>query len=245
MRAWFDAVPRALALATVLLLATACASRPPAGDATATSEGDAPAAGADSPMPAIFQPGAPGQETRTVSVEELERAEGPGYTDADVRFMQGMIPHHAQALEMTALVREHATTDAVRQMALRMEISQRDEIALMEDWLRSRGEEVAMPGMGPMMGMSEGGEAHLMPGMLTPAQMEELRTARGIEFDRLFLRYMIQHHQGAIDMVARLFMTPGAGQESSVFKFAEDVDADQSMEIARMQSVLDGLEDRN
>ena len=238
--------PRTPAVATVLLLVAACASPPPrAGDVGAPLPDNPPVATADASVPRIFQPGAPGQETRTVSVEELDRAEGPGYTDADVRFMQGMIPHHAQALEMTALVREHATTDAVRQMALRMEISQRDEIALMEDWLRSRGEEVAMPGMGPMMGMSEGGEAHLMPGMLTPAQMEELRTARGIEFDRLFLRYMIQHHQGAIDMVARLFMTPGAGQESTVFKFAEDVEVDQAMEIARMQSVLDGLEGRN
>ncbi len=245
MRTRIEAGPRALTLATGLLLMTACASGPPAGDAGAGSVGGAPATRADAPMPPIFQPGAPGQETRTVSVEELNSAEGPGYTDADVRFMQGMIPHHAQALEMTALVRQFATSEAVRQMALRMEISQRDEIALMEDWLRSRGEEVQMPGMGPMSGMSGAAEAHLMPGMLTPAQMEELRNARGMEFDRLFLVYMIQHHQGAIDMVARLFMTPGGGQESSVFKFAEDVDADQSMEIARMQSVLGGLEGRN
>ncbi len=205
-----------------------------------------PAAG-----PAIFQPGAPGQDTRTVSAQELAATAGPGYTDADVRFMQGMIPHHAQALEMTALVRQHATTDAVRQMALRMEISQRDEIALMESWLRSRGEPVAMSGghMGHMGNTGDdGGDgpgSGLMPGMLTPDQMEELRNARGVEFDRLFLRYMIQHHQGAIDMVSRLFMASGAAQESTIFKFAEDVEVDQAMEIARMQTVLDGLEGRD
>jgi uncharacterized protein (DUF305 family) len=143
-----------------------------------------------------------------------------------------MIPHHAQALEMTALVRQHATTDAVRQMSLRMEISQRDEISLMETWLRERGEPTRMPGMEGMPG------GHLMPGMLSPEQMGNLRNARGVEFDRLFLEYMIQHHQGAIDMVAELFNSSGAAQESTVFKFAEDVDADQTMEIERMQGIL-------
>jgi uncharacterized protein (DUF305 family) len=219
---------RRLAVLVVAVLLPGCAG----GSAT----GEPSTAG-----PVIFQPGAPGQETRTVSAAELAESPGPRHSEADVRFMQGMIPHHAQALEMTALVREHATTEAVRQMALRMEISQRDEIALMESWLRSRGEAVAMDGHGAHGG--HGG--HLMPGMLTPEQMQELREARGVEFDRLFLRYMIQHHQGAIDMVARLFMTPGAGQESTVFKFAEDVEVDQAMEIARMQSVLDGLDGRD
>ncbi|NNL70682.1 MAG: DUF305 domain-containing protein, partial [Acidimicrobiia bacterium] len=169
----------------------------------------------------------------TFSAEEIENVEGVSYTEADVRFMQGMIPHHEQALVMTELVRRHATTDAVRQMALRMEISQRDEIALMEAWLRNHGEPTGMPGMGNGM--------HMMPGMLTPDQMEELRDARGVEFDRLFLEYMIQHHLGAIDMVATLFATPGAAQESTIFKFAEDVDADQTMEIERMQRVLQSI----
>lgn len=149
--------------------------------------------------------------------------------------MQGMIPHHAQALEMTALVRQHATTAAVQQMALRMEISQRDEIALMETWLREHGEPIQMPGMGGMGGM------HMMPGMLTPEQMETLKNARGVDFDRYFLEYMIQHHQGAISMVADLFNTSGAAQESTVFKFAEDVDGDQLMEIERMQGILETL----
>jgi len=155
--------------------------------------------------------------------------------------MQGMIPHHQQALEMTALVWKHAATEGVRQMALRMEISQRDEIQLMERWLTERGQPVAMAmeGMGGMHhhhDMSGGG--HMMPGMLTPQQMEELANARGVEFDRLFLEGMIQHHQGAIDMVETLFNAPGAAQESTIFKFAEDVDADQQMEIDRMRGLL-------
>jgi len=206
-----------------------------AGPGSSTDAGSTPA---PSEGPRIVQPGAPGQASRTFSPEELASVEGVSYTEADVRFMQGMIPHHAQALEMTALVRQYATTNAVQQMALRMEISQRDEIALMESWLRDHDEPVEMPGMGGMGGMHGG---HMMPGMLSPEQMEELRNARGVEFDRLFLLYMIQHHQGAIDMVYDLFMTSGAAQESTIFRFAEDVDADQAMEIARMQGVLEGL----
>ncbi len=156
------------------------------------------------------------------------------YTQADVHFMQGMIPHHAQALEMTDLVRRRSTSEAVRRMGLRMEISQRDEIALMERWLTDRGEPVRMEH--DMSGGTTGGMP-MMPGMLTPEQMEDLAT--GDEFDRLFLEYMIQHHQGAIVMVDELFGTSGAGQESLVFKFASDVDADQAMEIERMQKLLD------
>ena len=215
------------ALAAAALGLAACAGSPGA-------TGAAPAPG-DADGPRIVQPGAPGEAATTYSPGELAEVEGVSYTQADVRFLQGMIPHHAQALEMTALVRRHATTDAVRQMALRMEISQRDEIALMESWLRERGESVEMAGMGGM------GHMHLMPGMLTAEQMEELGNARGVEFDRLFLEYMIQHHRGAVDMVRELFSTSGAGQESTIFKFAEDVDADQTMEIARMQSILNGL----
>ena len=211
-----------LVLSVAVLTAAGCAASQPGSSP--------PASDADDDGPRIVQPGAPGQGSTTFSAEEISEVEGVSYTEADVRFMQGMIPHHQQALTMTELVRRHATTDAVRQMALRMEISQRDEIALMETWLRNHGEPTRMPGM-------DHGN-HLMPGMLTPEQMEELRNARGVEFDRLFLEYMIQHHLGAIEMVARLFATPGAAQESTVFKFAEDVDADQTMEIERMQRVL-------
>lgn len=219
--------PWALSLAVLM---AACAGGPSAQ--TASPAGTEPAD--DSDDAPIVQPGAPGEDARTFSPEELSEVEGVSYTEADVRFMQGMIPHHRQALIMTELVRRHATTDAVRQMALRMEISQRDEIALMETWLRNHGEPTRLPGTGE-------GEMPMMPGMLSADQMEELRNARGREFDRLFLEYMIQHHQGAIEMVSKLFATPGAAQESTVFKFAEDVDADQTMEIQRMQRVLQDI----
>ena len=183
--------------------------------------------------PRIVQPGAPGQSSRTFSADELAQVEGVSYTDADVRFMQGMIPHHRQALDMTALVRQHAGSEAVRQMALRMEISQRDEIAMISSWLRERGESIEVSGMGPMQ--------HSMMRMLTPEQMRELSNSRGTEFDRLFLEGMIQHHLGALDMVTQLFNTSGAAQESTVFKFAEEVDADQLMEIERMQALLEQI----
>ena len=214
---------RHVASATTALLTaltTACAGTP-------SQEAEAGPTPSDGPR--IVQPGAPGEDARTYSAEELASVEGVSYTAADVRFMQGMIPHHAQALEMTALVRRHATTDAVQQMGLRMEISQRDEIQLMETWLRDHGEPVRMPGAGEMP---------MMPGMLTHGQMTELSNARGVDFDRLFLEYMIQHHLGAIEMVAQLFNSSGAGQESTIFKFAEDVDADQTMEIERMERIL-------
>ncbi len=217
-------IDRRMLICGTVALAAGCAS---AANPTTESQPGAPL---------IVQPGAPGESGRTFSAMELDQVEGVSHVEADVRFMQGMIPHHQQALEMTALVRQHAVTRAVQQMALRMEISQRDEIQLMETWLRERNEPTTMPGMGMEMG-----GMHLMPGMLTPEQMEELGNARGEEFDRLFLEGMIQHHLGAIDMVAQLFNTSGAAQESTIFKFAEDVDADQTMEIERMQSLLDQM----
>lgn len=219
---------------TAAMLAAACGGSPSTNSAPSPSGDDGPR---------IVQPGAPGEATRTYSAEELAAVEGVSYTEADVRFLHGMIPHHRQALEMTALVRRHATSDAVRQLALRMEISQRDEIALMEAWLRDHGEPLAMSDMGDMAGMEgmEGHEMHTMPGMLTAEQMRTLANARGERFDRLFLEYMIQHHQGAVDMVDVLFASSGAAQESTIYKFAEDVVADQTMEIARMQGLLETL----
>ena len=212
---------RTLAVIAAAAFAGACAGSGTSGSSVATGNG-----------PRIVQPGAPGQAGRSYSAAELDEVEGVSYVAADVAFMQGMIPHHAQALEMTALVHQHAVTAAVQQMALRMEISQRDEIAMMQTWLREHGEATEMPGMGG---------TPMMPGMLTPEQMQELRGARGQEFDRLFLEGMIQHHFGAIDMVGALFNTSGAAQESTIFKFAEDVDADQLMEIERMQGILDSM----
>jgi uncharacterized protein (DUF305 family) len=181
------------------------------------------------PTASIVQPGAPGQPGRALTAGALATA-GPRYTEADVHFMHMMIPHHAQALEMAALVPSRAAGEAVRQMALRMEISQRDEIAWIERWLRARGESMPDGHHDMAMGMA--------PGMLTAAQMESLRATRGAEFDRLFLESMIQHHEGAIAMVASLFATSGAGQESEIFQFANDVEVDQRMEIDRMSGLL-------
>ncbi len=185
-----------------------------------------------------MQPGAPGEPTRLISGTIPDEMGGAAWTAADAAFMRGMIPHHAQALRMTALVPDRAASRAVRQMALRMEISQRDEIALMERWLRDRGEDVpawAHIQHGDHAAMAD---MPMMPGMLTRQQMSRLEAAEGAEFDRLFLEYMIQHHEGAIVMVDTLFSTEGAGQESEMFQFASHVDADQRAEIARMRGLL-------
>jgi uncharacterized protein (DUF305 family) len=152
-----------------------------------------------------------------------------------VRFMQGMIGHHAQALEMTALLPSRTSRDDMRLFARRIEISQADEIAMMQDWLRSRGQQVPDA-------HAHHGHGALMPGMLTPAEMQRLADAKGDEFDRLFLELMIKHHEGALTMVTALFATPAAGQEVEIFAFASDVDADQRMEIERMGAMLKELQ---
>ncbi len=151
-----------------------------------------------------------------------------GYSEADVRFMHGMIPHHAQALDMTVLVAERTGNQDIHRFAQRIEISQRDEIARMQRWLERRGE--SLP--------DEHQRGVLMPGMLTEEEMARLSAARGSEFDRLFLELMIHHHEGALVMVDDLFTTDGAGQETEIFLFASHVDSDQRAEIARMRSML-------
>jgi uncharacterized protein (DUF305 family) len=161
---------------------------------------------------------------------------------ADVRFMTHMIAHHAQALEMAALVPERTASASIRTLAGRITNAQQDEIATMQQWLRDRGQpvpEVHVSGAHVMVHGAEHG-AH-MPGLLTAAQLEELAAARGPEFERLFLRYMIQHHGGAVTMVAELFATDGAGQDEAVFKFASDVQVDQRTEIDRMERMLAAL----
>ncbi|HEX8359957.1 MAG TPA: DUF305 domain-containing protein [Longimicrobium sp.] len=156
----------------------------------------------------------------------------PRYTAPDVKFMQHMIAHHAQALEMTRLVPERTTRQDIRLISERIEVSQRDEIGMMQRWLRARGQEV------PEAGHAHGGTGHAgMPGMATPAEMARLAAARGDEFDRLFLQYMIRHHEGALVMVAELFASPGAGQEGEIFGLASEVEADQRSEIARMRTL--------
>jgi uncharacterized protein (DUF305 family) len=158
-----------------------------------------------------------------------------------VKFMQGMIHHHAQAVWMARLAPTHGASASLRTLAERIDVAQRDEIALMQRWLRDRREAVPDPvpehetaGHQMSMPMSE----TLMPGMLTHEQMMQLDEARGGEFDRLFLTFMIQHHQGALTMVHQLFSSPGAGQDVNIFRFASDVEADQTTEIDRMQSML-------
>ena len=155
------------------------------------------------------------------------------YTEADVRFMSGMIGHHAQALVMAALAPTHGASPEIRRLAERIAAGQQDEIATMQRWLRQRGE--------PVTEAHHAMHGHRMPGMLTEAQMRELERARGPEFDRLFLTYMIQHHRGAVTMVKQLYATPGAAQDETVFKFADDVGVDQTTEIARMERMLDAL----
>lgn len=160
---------------------------------------------------------------------------------ADVHFMQGMIMHHAQAIQMVSLIADHTTRPEMPLLGQRIAISQRDEIRMMRTWLQDHHETApdTTGHMAAMPGMAMGDM--LMPGMLTPAQMAALAAAKGPAFDRLFLQGMIHHHEGALAMVKRLFGTNGAAQTSEIFRFASDVDADQRAEIKRMQALLDGM----
>jgi uncharacterized protein (DUF305 family) len=200
---------------------------------------------------ATVQPGAPGSPSRHLTTEELRHRHELPHTRADVVFMQNMIHHHAQALVMSGLAPERAGSEEIRRLAERIHRSQTDEIALMQRWLRERGEEapqVDLTGHGDHAGHehhrhhppTHGDDEHtLMAGMLTPEQLEELAGARGAEFDRLFLEFMIFHHEGAILMVEELFSVPGAAQDSEIYQFASHVDADQRIEIGRMHWMLD------
>jgi uncharacterized protein (DUF305 family) len=170
----------------------------------------------------------------------IPAAPAPGYTAADVHFMTGMIHHHAQAVLMAGWAPSHGASASLRALCERIVVGQGDEIVLIQRWLRDRHEMVPegdashdmMPGME---------HAPLMPGMLTPAQLAQLDSARGPDFDRLFLTFMIQHHMGAIAMVNELFGSQGGGERGIVFRFASDVYADQTTEIARMNRMLDAL----
>jgi uncharacterized protein (DUF305 family) len=182
--------------------------------------------------PPIVQPGAPGQSSRVITADQAADLPQPRYTEADVRFMQGMIGHHAQALEMTALLSTRTSRDDMRMLAQRIDVSQADEIKMMQRWLEDRGQTLPDPHAHHAHG------AVLMPGMLTADEMGQLAAAKGAAFDQLFLELMIKHHQGALIMVKELFSTAGAGQESEIFAFASDVEADQRMEIDRMRGMM-------
>jgi len=161
------------------------------------------------------------------------------YTEADIRFMSGMISHHAQAIVMANWAPTHGASAAVQRLSERIVNAQTDEIKAMQTWLGDRKQPV--PAADPKgMKMAMGGMEHmmLMPGMLSEAQIKELNAARGAEFNRLFLTFMIQHHRGAITMVQELFSNRGAGQDETVFKFASDVSVDQATEISRMAEML-------
>jgi uncharacterized protein (DUF305 family) len=195
---------------------------------------------AEPKTPTVVQPGAPGQPTTTLPAST--RPTLAPATPADVQFMQHMIVHHAQAVEMTALIDSHTNNKKLRTLGERISRSQSDEIKFMKRWLTARGEPVEhamsdMAGMN-MPGMDMSNHQMMMPGMLTPKQMDALRKAKDAEFDRLFLTGMIQHHNGALTMVKDLFDTAGAGQDAELFNFTTEVDSGQRAEIRIMQTML-------
>ena len=183
----------------------------------------------------IIQPGAPGEPSRQITVEEASDLASIGFSDADVRFMQGMISHHAQALEMTALVEMRSNREAMQLMARRIALSQEDEIAMMQDWLRDHGHVVTD------LGAHHAPDAEMMPGMLTDQELERLKQARAYEFDTLFLELMIKHHRGALAMVEDLLDQPGSARDSMLYAFTSDVTSDQTSEIERMDAMLAGF----
>jgi uncharacterized protein (DUF305 family) len=184
------------------------------------------------------QPPIPRASPATIALAKADSVRHP-YTDADVQFMSGMIGHHAQAIVMANWAPTHGASPSVQRLAERIINAQQDEIVTMQRWLGDRLKPI--PEATPAgMKMTMNGVEHvmLMPGMLTEAQMKQLDQAKGPEFDRLFLRFMIQHHRGAVSMVKDLFDSWGAGQDETVFKFASDVNVDQSTEIDRMEKML-------
>jgi len=190
---------------------------------------------AEPPAPVLVQPGAPGQPTKTLPAETRPTLSTP--TAADINFMQGMIMHHAQAVEMTALIDSHTQNKQLHTLGARINKSQSDEISFMKRWLMARGQPTTHT-MHHMPGMDMSSDSMLMPGMLSAKQMDALRKAKGAQFDRLFLTGMIQHHQGASTMVKDLFDTAGAGQDAELFNFVTDVDSGQRAEIRIMQTML-------
>ncbi|MHC3000182.1 hypothetical protein OB08_13945 [Microbacterium sp. HJ5] len=198
------------------------------GLAACTAEPDEAA-----PLPTtpVVQLGAPGEANETLSPEEAAELTSPSYVEDDVLFVRDMLHHHSQAIQMTGYVDERSSDDDIRLLAERMDVSQTDEITQLEKWLQSRGEPVRDPDA------SHEHAADDMPGLLTDAELAQLEAADGDAFDVLFLRFMIRHHEGAIQMVEELYAA-GGGQESEIDAFARHVEADQGIEIARMQQML-------
>ena len=192
-------------------------------------------AAADTP---IVQPGAPGEPVRELTADEAIEIANTSYSPADARFMQDMIPHHHQAIEMAALVADRTNRPELIDVAGRIDASQADEIEFMQQWLRERGEHVPEPTEHDAMHTS-----HAMAGMATPEQMSELAASKGIDFDRLFLKLMITHHEGAVTMVEELLKQPGAAYDPALFEFTTDVTNDQTAEIEKMNALLVTLSD--
>lgn len=235
---------KTLVIAATLVVAaslTACSSASPK-----TTTVPAPAAGTTPAGPSAATRIAPQVAPEQGHVAAIARARADSarrpYTAADIHFMQSMIGHHAQAIQMSRMAPTHGARPSVLTLAERILNSQQDEIATMQRWLEDRLQPVPEATPHGMTVMHDG-MAHemLMPGMLTDAQMKQLDEARGREFDRLFLTFMIQHHRGAVAMVSELFGSYGAGQDELVFKFASDVNVDQTTEIARMERMLFAL----
>lgn len=212
-------VPRAIAPALLAVLTAACAS------ASRSASGE-------------VQPITLGPDGNPVAAKSTARGRAP-YTPADVDFMTGMIPHHAQAILISNWAESHGARRDVAVLAARIIVAQSDEIALIQAWLRTRNLPVpAADATHHRMTMNGMTHDMLMPGMLTADELKQLDAARGSEWDRLFLTFMIRHHQGALDMVDTLYAKPGTAQDEDVFRLAADVQADQSTEIARMEIML-------
>ncbi|MEE4315909.1 MAG: DUF305 domain-containing protein [Erythrobacter sp.] len=185
----------------------------------------------------IIQPGAPGQDSRTLTAEEATKLAATSYAPADVTFMQHMIVHHQQAVEMSVLVKDRTNTEEIVDIAGRIESSQADEIAFMKSWLAERGE----PAEDPKMKGHGAHMHHMMAGMASPDQMKALAQAKGVEFDRQFLTLMIAHHEGALDMVKELLRQPGTAADPVLYRFVGDIENEQTGEIERMDVLLAGL----
>ena len=186
-------------------------------------------------QPPIIQPGPPGQPSRLITAEAASNLASIQFSDADVKFMQGMISHHAQAMEMTAFVAARSQREPVRLLSERISLSQDDEMSMMRDWLSEKDQTIPAPDT------HHAHDAELMPGMATTADMARLEAATGAEFDKIFLELMIKHHSGAVEMVETLLKQPGSAQDSVLFAFTSDVTADQTSEIERMDSMLAGF----
>lgn len=222
------AIKSALLVASCALALAGCSMGDDAESATGTAPAETTATG-----PAIIQPGAPGEENQTLSEDELDDYEAPEATEADIAFMQNMILHHRQALYLTDLVPTRSGRNDIPLFAERIDISQRDEIQRMENWLAARDEEPPPDG---------GNHAGHLPGMLTSAQLARVEAADGARFDRLFLRAMLRHHAGALQMVYALRDTPGSAAEPELSVFTNHVVADQTIEIRRIEELLQKLE---